>query len=111
MSSINFESIFKNGMWSVDGGALSASMTRKIAQAELTAKVPELCPDCHGDPSWLRDGAHGNLEPCDHPNAPTIAKLLAIGAAVIAAKSRDFYGDDYDDGWNDCLDALRLVTS
>jgi hypothetical protein len=55
----------------------------------LNFRVPELCPDCHGDPSWLRDGAHGNLEPCDHPNAPTIGRMLRIAEVVLAAEPRE----------------------
>jgi hypothetical protein len=90
MSAIDFENILKNGMWSVDGGALSASMTRKIAEAELTAKVPELCPDCDSTGTVVveRDD-DGNptlgYSGCDHPNAPTIAKLLDMGVAMFTA--------------------------
>ena len=58
-----------------------------IAVAVLAAKVPELCPDCQSDDEWLGMAQTGAVawdgEPyyaeCAHPNAPTIADLLAIG--------------------------------
>lgn len=51
----------------------------------LTAKVPDLCPDCNGTGEVyvqpLRAGGQAiNVIPCAHPNAPTIGDLLAIGA-------------------------------
>jgi hypothetical protein len=66
-----------------------------IHDAPLAAKVSDLCPDCN-EHGYLRtcpvdtdgDGncagcARGRFPHiCDHPNAPTVAKLLAIGAAV-----------------------------
>lgn len=55
----------------------------------LAAKVPDLCPDCNGDPDGLYpkrfpDGGRASW-PCDHRHAPSVGKLLAIGAAVMTA--------------------------
>ena len=49
----------------------------------LTARVRELCPDCEGTGDRMHNGEC--IGACGHPNAPTIAKLLAIGAAVMTA--------------------------
>lgn len=73
----------------------------------LATKVSDLCPDCEGQPCPKCNGTgevaehhepwstewigchycHG--EPCDHPNAPTIARLLAIGEAVWTARKEE----------------------
>jgi hypothetical protein len=65
-------------------------MNQPMSQAEaaLAAKVPDLCPDCHGSDVRPAKAECGEGETnyairCHHPNAPTIAKLLAIGAAVM----------------------------
>ena len=47
----------------------------------LAAKVPDLCPDCHGTGDRMHNGEC--IGACGHPFAPTFAKLLAIGAAVM----------------------------
>jgi hypothetical protein len=63
------------------------------AKAVLAAKVPDLCPDCHDDPGFDGMVWSGAVDysgeryyiDCDHPDAPSIGKLLAIGAAVMTA--------------------------
>jgi hypothetical protein len=69
----------------------------EFTEGLFDAKVPELCPDCQGrelipccwGPECHPKGSPCRLcKPCDHPNAPTIAKLLAIGAAVMTTETR-----------------------
>ena len=53
---------------------------------QLAAKVPELCRTCDGDgcAALGPNGHDGPCRPC--PDCPTIAKLLAIGAAVMSGE-------------------------
>jgi hypothetical protein len=44
----------------------------------LAARVPQACPTCEGAGEWVYDMER---VVCDH--CPTVAKLLAIGAAVM----------------------------
>ncbi len=64
----------------------------------LDAKVPELCPDCQGEGVVFCADDDDIGDGCDHPNAPTIAKLLAIGAAVMTAEVTEDYDIDYELG-------------
>jgi hypothetical protein len=61
-----------------------------VADRGLTARVPWLCPDCHGT------GQSNNLmiDNCDHPAAPTVGKLLAIGQAMWKANGNVGYFTD-----------------
>jgi hypothetical protein len=76
----------------------------------LMPKVPKLCPDCQ----HAAGDAHLSCiatPACTHPNAPTIAKLLAIGAAVW-----DIWHDDdgehrvYDEVYYTVKNAMREVS-
>ena len=58
------------------------------SHALLGIPMPDLCPDCHGT------GELGDIPElripsvsCDHPNAPTVGRLLRIGEAVWRADS------------------------
>jgi hypothetical protein len=55
-----------------------------LAGKVLAAKVYDLCPDCttgRFDSNGITTVAGEKVTTCTHPNAPTIAKLVAIGAA------------------------------
>ena len=58
--------------------------------AQLAAKVPELCQTCEGYglvAKPLRPGAQAlSVTHEDCPDCPTIGQLLAIGAAVMSAR-------------------------
>ena len=56
------------------------------ASMVLTAKVTELCRTCGGGgcAALGPNGHDGPCRPC--PDCPTIAKLLAVGAAVMSAE-------------------------
>ena len=98
------------------------------ARMVLAAKVSELCracgggglvPQCHPEHDAQGEdcGCPANFMPC--PDCPTIAKLLAIGAAVMSAERRT--DPTFDTGtwgtvingefvWSaDTLEALRAV--
>ena len=78
------------------------------ADGVLAAKVPELCLACKG----LGCTCPGYCERTDDhvcPDCPTIAKLLAIGAAVMTDHGLDEPMGDYAHGWNHLLADLRAV--
>lgn len=59
----------------------SFNMPEAVA-LQLAAKVPKLCQACGGSGYVVESHILGeNVNPC--PDCPTIAKLLAIGAAVM----------------------------
>lgn len=68
---------------------LDRPFSESISEAQLAARVPELCQECAGLAS--PDAAPGMvLGSCNHDHAPTIAHLLAIGAAAwMAIAERD----------------------
>lgn len=63
-----------------------ARFPKSDAYAVLDAKVPELCPDCKGRGYTERylgnDLLTWHETRCYHFDAPTIAKLLAIGTVM-----------------------------
>ena len=100
----------------------------------LAAKVPELCTTCGGEALVIADRWHeGAIGEMACPDCPTIgqllaeavaarelarthgvtpAKLLAIGAAVMAGISDPWYpedGDTHDHGWDAAFNYLREV--
>lgn len=87
------------------------------AAAALAAKVPEACPDCHGD-GHIHDGIGPSWMPCSHPHAPTIGTLLVWGWNVATARPEQPRRSD-DIVWTsencgqinviDLLNALRTV--
>jgi hypothetical protein len=91
----------------------------EVADCVLAARVPQACPTCEGS---------GHLGPAtgspqrDYgracPDCPTVAKLLAIGAAVMtdAIPAQPGFMPPqgqawgwYIEGWNDATAALRAV--
>lgn len=84
----DYRNLLKDGMWKEDGGALSAGLTRRMADAILATRVPDLCPDCEGSgETWQTyGGITVGVLPCDHPNAPTISDLLRWGENVAKAR-------------------------
>jgi hypothetical protein len=82
----------------------------EVADCVLATRVPQACPTCDGSgwTSWQTPEMHGpQVWLC--PDCPTVAKLLAIGAAVMGFDELPQSSDAYSDGWNDCLIALRAV--
>lgn len=84
--------------------------------AQLAAKVPELCQTCEGYglvAKPLRPGAQAlSVTHADCPGCPTIGQLLAIGAAVVAgpgAPSLQELGWTFEDGWAAAIAHLRAV--
>ena len=81
----------------------------------LAARLPDLCPDCHGDTRVRIDIGfeRGHSVACTHPNAPTIGKLLAIGAKVLTPDNSLFPWDLTMDGYpissREMLSILRAV--
>ena len=63
---------------------VSDAAARTTASVVLDTRVPWLCPDCKGDVGYVTDA----LEPCFHPNAPTIGDLLHWGENVATATQR-----------------------
>lgn len=61
----------------------------------LATKVPDLCPDCEGSGYTKKRFLRGVVDDwdCDHPNAPTIGRLLAIGEAVWTARDTTLYAE------------------
>lgn len=57
-------------------------ITADQIDAQLAAKVHEFCPSCDGTKRGIRTG--GWTE-CSHSDAPTVGRLLAIGAEAITA--------------------------
>ena len=113
MSTPDFAAILSR----ITAGFHGQQMPHVQADALLAAKVPELCRTCGGDglvPQCHPEhdaqgedcGCPANFMPC--PDCPTIATLLAIGAAVMTARMlrdsqryrteclgrRDAYSDD-----------------
>ena len=64
----------------------------------LAARLPDLCPDCHGDTRARIDIGfeRGHSVACTHSDAPSIGKLLAIGAAVLNSS-----GEGWPWSWHD----------
>lgn len=76
----------------------------------LAAKVPELCPDCDSNGWTVADIGNGDAVglQCDHPNSPTIARILAIGAAGWEIWHRaDGEFRTYGDVYNSIKNAMR----
>lgn len=74
----------------------------------LATKVPDLCPDCKGTGSTDLNSTYD----CTCPNAPTIARLLAIGEAVWTAEQDHEYitvGDRSTEWADILLAALKAV--
>ncbi len=63
---------------------LSDGAAENAARVVLATRIPWLCPDCN-DQGWSTT-ERPYPQPCFHPNAPTVASLLAIGEAVVTAK-------------------------
>ena len=63
----------------------------------MTAKVPAACNTCKGTGIESGIDMHGDSDFWDCPDCPTIAKLLAIGTAVMTAQD-DGYGVRVDVG-------------
>ena len=54
-----------------------------LHEDQLAAKVPELCPTCGGSGHTEAIRSPRTPDDCTCSDAPTIAKLLAIGVAVM----------------------------
>lgn len=84
----------------------------------LAARIPDLCPDCEGSGYTKKRFLRGVVDDwdCDHPNAPTIGRLLAIGEAVWTAddEGRPYHyvhmsGHDKTSNAHTLLAALKAV--
>ena len=95
MSALDFTTIFARDFYMRPGSPPDDIALEEASEA-MALRIAELCPDCddEGDRPTGQIDRQGNpyIEPCTHQAAPTIAKLLAIGAAVIAVESSA-------DGW------------
>lgn len=70
------------------------------AAAQLDARVPALCQTCNG-----KGTVPGPADlPFTCPDCPTIGKLLAIGAAVMACPADEPFAE-----WREHLRILRAV--
>jgi hypothetical protein len=99
--------------------AASAVADMTWPEAVLAAAVPDLCPDCNGT-GWVAtrsysDGIPMTEEACAHPSAPSIGKLLAIGAAVMTIHANHHGAIKDGSEWIgtavEALDWLRAVES
>jgi hypothetical protein len=116
MTAIDWEQIIGKGVnesfWRMGGGggpsqAETNTGDLQVAHDVLATRVPQACPTCEGDGN--RRSECGAYRPGACPDCPTVAKLLAIGAAVMGFDELPQSSDAYSDGWNDCLIALRAV--
>jgi len=91
MTAPDFAAILRTGADSVRYGIAADQI-----DAQLAAKVPELCQTCEGD-GWVAEPAHhchggsctnqcGEPIQADCDDCPTIGRLLAIGTAVMTAR-------------------------
>jgi hypothetical protein len=105
-----------NAYWHMAGGHGPSDETpdagdMQVAYEFLATRVPQACPTCKG----LGCTCPGYCERADDhvcPDCPTVAKLLAIGAAVMTAPT--WVADDWSlrawtDGWNTAHGRLRAV--
>ncbi len=90
----------------------------RLSAVALAAKVPELCSTCDEFERTIRPNGEQvrAYVSCDHREAPTIAKLLAIGAAVMSSQVYNdgeyVYGDWQENTYRiagNLLQALRAV--
>ncbi len=75
----------------IAAAALTGDALDHAGHAVLAAEVPELCPTCGGR-GWEVCSVNKYGEPdgaAECLDCPTIAKLLAIGAAVMSADMDD----------------------
>ncbi len=89
-----------------DGGATQEQLDsawQVEARTALAAKVPELCQTCDGF------GCSVIIEDGDCPDCPTIAHLLAIGAAVMTAKVEGTCAVRISPDHNVAIEADRLL--
>jgi hypothetical protein len=119
MTAIDWQQIIGDGVnesfWRIaGGGGPSQEETNtgdlQVAYDVLAARVPQACPTC----DVCRNGGYTDevgefvsiSNPC--PDCPTVAKLLAIGAAVMTwpEPDRRFY---YEQGQGELLDHMRAV--
>lgn len=83
------------------------------ASAALATRVPQACQTCEGD--GIRRSECGAYRPGACPDCPTVAKLLAIGAAVMHGidgsppNANHVNQDWWIEGWEDAQVALRAV--
>lgn len=63
-----------------------------MGESAMTARVTALCPDCDGSGYKPMGSMLRGMYVCDHPNAPTIGRMLRIAEAVLTA-------EDHDDGY------------
>ena len=80
----------------------------------LATHIPNLCPDCQGTGNGML--LYGMPDACIHPNAPTIARLLAIGEAAWTAEDEGkpyhyvhMDGHDKTSNAHTLLAALKVV--
>lgn len=104
--------------WEMEGGEgvtplQPNSGDGQVAWVQMNSKVIALCPSCNGTGSYRLYELDGyNVDkPCPHSNAPSIAKLLAIGASVMDA-GNDIYIriDDIHVLWaSQLIDYLKAI--
>jgi hypothetical protein len=118
MTAIDWQQIIVDGLQisAEYGDPWDYNVTGNVA----TLRVPQACPTC----DVCRNGGYTDevgefvsiSNPC--PDCPTVAKLLAIGAAVMTDAIPAQPGftppqgqawDWYIEGWNDATAALRAV--
>jgi hypothetical protein len=69
----------------------------------LATRVPQACPTCGGSGIKMFPAP---ILGVDCPDCPTVAKLLAIGAAVMTLDEDSFSSEPF---WYDIIDRLRAV--
>jgi hypothetical protein len=112
MTAIDWQQVFRDAP--ADGWLCASPFPSTL----LAIRVPQACPTCDGSgirryTDYLNGYIVGATEPC--PDCPTVAKLLAIGAAVMHGidgsppDANHVNQDWWIEGWEDAQIALRAV--